>query len=100
MGYGEFTRAAGRPSASAAGGAPETQARLGALPEGRTSPHVTRQGRKSSLTPISRQAVASLIGEDRGSGWPGNHTHGLTRRDCLWAGAVQAQQALRDWRSI
>ena len=62
MGYGEFTRprAAARPSASAAGGAPETQPRLHALPKGRTSPHVTRQGRKTSLTPIPPDSDLSL----------------------------------------
>jgi len=52
MGCGEFTRAAARPTASAAGCAPETQPRLPALPKGRTSPQVTRQARKTSLTPI------------------------------------------------
>ena len=54
MGCGEFTRprAAARPTASAAGGAPQTQPRLPARPKGRTSPQVTRQGRKGRLTPF------------------------------------------------
>jgi len=64
MGYGEFTRAAA--------GAPETQARLPALPKGRTSPQVTRQGRKSSLTRIptsqapraGREPAAAVISID------------------------------------
>jgi len=52
MGYGEFTRAAARPTAFAGAGAPATQARLAALLEGGTSRQVTRRGRESSLTPM------------------------------------------------
>jgi len=61
MAYGQFTRAraAAKPTAFAAGGAPETQPRLHALPRGRTSPQVTRQGRKTSLTPIPTCRIAS-----------------------------------------
>ena len=52
MGYGEFTRAVARPTASAAEGAPETEPGLAALPAGGTSAPVARRGRKSNLTPI------------------------------------------------
>jgi len=44
---GDFTRAAGRPSASAPGDAAETEPGLAALRRGGTSAQVTRQGRKS-----------------------------------------------------
>ncbi len=54
MSHGEFicTRAAARPSASAAGIAPETQARLPAFPQRGTSPPVAGAGRRCSLAPI------------------------------------------------
>jgi len=56
MGYGEFTRAAARPTASAAERAPETEPGLAALPAGGTSPQVTRPGRKSALPPLPPKA--------------------------------------------
>jgi len=66
MSYGEFARAraAARPSASAAGGAAGTQPRLPALPQGRMSPPVARQGRRSGLTPIPLfvQKLDALLG--------------------------------------
>jgi len=52
MVYGELTRAAARPSASAAAGAPETQPPLRALPGGGTTPPVAGPGPETSLTPI------------------------------------------------
>jgi len=61
MGYGEFTRAAARPSASAAGGASETNPVSDALPEGGTIPQPSRLGPGSSLTPIPCSEIVKKL---------------------------------------
>ena len=84
MGYGELARAAGRPRASAAGGAAETEPGLAALRRGGTSPQVTRQGRKSiaagaglAARPPHRSVREGLLHTAPTSG----HTPGVGRPD-------------------
>ncbi len=63
MRHGDFTRAAARLPASAAGGAPQTQRCFPGHPEGGTSPQVARQGRESrtsGLTPFVEKLHALL----------------------------------------
>jgi len=53
MSHGDLTRAPARLTASAAGGAPETQPRFPGHPEGGTSPQVARQGRESRTSGLT-----------------------------------------------
>ena len=67
MSHGEFTGAAARPGASAAGAA-QTEPGLPALRRSGSSPHVIQQGRDGSLTPIPSSAFRQRLRSD-GVAW-------------------------------